>query len=166
MSLICPDLPQARSSSAGWPCLTFAERAGVIMKKGWLIGCSIAGILGVGLCAGVAFLVYSGVIAIFAVTQPVVDAAEEFLVLVGKGKTAEAYASTAETFRAQQDEASFAAAVKKLGLTDYSSVSWHNRSINNNQGSADGTVTTKGGGTTPVSIRLVQEGGRWRVAGV
>jgi hypothetical protein len=136
------------------------------MKKGWLIGCGIAGILGVGLCAGVVFLVFSGVMGIFAVTQPVVDAAEEFLALVGQGKTAEAYASTAEAFRAKQDEASFAAAVKQLGLTEYSSVSWHNRSINNNEGTADGTLTTKGGGTTPVSIRLVQEGGKWRVAGV
>ena len=49
------------------------------MKKGWLIGCGIAGILGIGLCAGAGVLVYSGVKGIIALTQPVVDASEVVL---------------------------------------------------------------------------------------
>jgi hypothetical protein len=133
------------------------------MKKGWLIGCGVAGVLGIGLCVGLVVLLVGGV---FALTRPVADASEQFLALLGQGRVAEAYASAADGFRAQQDEASFAGAVKLLGLTDYSSVSWHNRRVENQEGTAEGTVTTKGGGTRPVAVRLVREGGRWAVAGV
>jgi hypothetical protein len=133
------------------------------MKKNWLIGCGIAGILGIGLCAVLGVLFVGG---IFALTRPVVDASEQFLDLLGQGRVAEAYASAADGLRARQDEASFAAAVGQLGLTDYSSVSWHNRQVENRDGTADGTVTTRGGGTKPISVRLVREGDRWAVVGV
>src|SRR5262249_49717206 len=133
------------------------------MKTGWWIGGGTAGILGMGLCAGLGALFVGG---IFALTQPVVDASEQFLALLGQGKIAEAYASAADGFRAQQDEATFTGAVKQLGLTDYSAVSWHNRQVENQEGTAEGTVTTKSGGTKPVSIRLVREGGKWTVVGV
>lgn len=45
-------------------------------------------------------------------------------------------------------------------------MSWHTRRIDNLEGVAEGTVTTKTGGVQPVSVRLVQESGRWKVAGV
>lgn len=133
------------------------------MKKSWLIGCGVVGILGVGVCVSLVALFVGG---IFALTRPVVDASEQFLALLGQGKIAEAYASTADGLHAQQDEDSFTGAVKQLGLTEYSSVSWHNRQVENQDGTAEGTVTTKSGDTRPVTIRLVREGGRWAVAGV
>jgi hypothetical protein len=136
------------------------------MKKGLLIGCGIAGILGVVLCAGVVALFVSGISGIFRLTQPIVDASNDFLGLVGQGKIVEAYSSTADGFRAQQDEYSFTSAVKQLGLTEYSSASWQNRQFTNNEGSAEGTVTTKGGSTKAVAIRLVYEMGKWKVVGV
>lgn len=136
------------------------------MKKGWLIGCGVAGVLGIGLCVGLGALVFSGVAGIFTLTQPVVDASDEFLALLGQGKVTEAYAATATGYRAQQDEDSFTAAVKQLGLTNYSSVSWQSRKRTNQEGMAEGTVTTKDGGTMPVSIQVVQEGGQWKVVGV
>ncbi|MFL5243408.1 MAG: DUF4864 domain-containing protein [Gemmataceae bacterium] len=132
-------------------------------KKGWLIGCGIFGILGIGACAALGILFVSG---IFALTRPVVNASEQFLALLGQEKIAEAYASAASGFRAQQDEASFIVAVKQLGLTDYSSVAWHNRVIENQEGTAEGIVTTKNGSTKPVSIRLVHEEGKWKVVDV
>src|SRR5262245_47241218 len=104
--------------------------------------------------------------AALAMTQPVVDSSEHFLALLGQGKTAEAYASTADGFRARQDEASFTAAVKQLGLTDYANVSWHSRQFEHQEGAVEGTFTTKKGGTGPVAVRLVQEGGTWKVLGV
>src|SRR5439155_10848313 len=78
----------------------------------------------------------------------------------------DAYASAADGLRARQDEASFTGAVKQLGLTDYSSAAWHSRQIENQQGTADGTVTTKSGGSKPISVRLVRDGSKWTVVGV
>ena len=138
------------------------DKIGAAMKKGWLIGCGVA-ILVIALCAGLGTMFVAG---IFGLTQPVVDASNEFLALLGQGKIGEAYASTADGFRAQQDESSFTAAVKQLGLTEYASASWQSREINNNEGSVEGTVTTKGGGTKPIAIRLVKENGKWKVVSV
>jgi len=130
------------------------------MKKRSLIACVI---LGIGSVAGLVVLLVGGV---FALTRPVVDASEQFLALVAQGKIADAYASTADNFRSQQDEASFAEGVGQLGLDEFASVSWHSRQIENQTGTADGTVATKTGGTRSVSVRLVREGGRWAVDGV
>jgi hypothetical protein len=133
------------------------------VRNSWLIGCGLAGILGVALCGGAGVLLVGGA---FALTRPVVDASEQFLALLGRGKIAEAYASAADGFRARQDAASFDHAVKQLGLTEYSSATWHGRQVDGQEGSAEGTLTTKGGITKPVSLRLVREGGRWAVVGV
>jgi hypothetical protein len=133
------------------------------MKKRTLIGCGIVAFLGVGMFAGLVVFLVGG---IFALTRPVVDASEQFLAMLGQGRVAEAYASTADGFRAQHDEASFTAAVNQLGLTEFATASWHSRQIENQTGAAEGTVTTKSGGTRPLSIRLVREGGRWAVDGI
>src|SRR5262249_30549675 len=129
------------------------------MRMRWLV---VTGILVVCLFGGLGVVVAG----IFALTRPVVNASEQFLSLLGQGKTAEAYALTAEGFRAQQDQEAFADAVKQIGLTEYVSASWHSREINNNEASAEGTVTTKSGTMKPVSLRLVREGGKWAVVSV
>jgi hypothetical protein len=99
-------------------------------------------------------------------TRPVVDTSEQFLALLGQGKIAEAYAAAGDGFRAQHDDASFNRAVNQLGLTEYASVSWHNRQIENREATAEGTVTTKSGAPKPVAIRLIQQGSKWTVVGV
>jgi hypothetical protein len=128
-----------------------------------LIGGIIGGVLSVGLCAGGVVLFVGWILAL---SRPVVDASEQFLALLNQGKVAEAYASTAEGFRAQQDPASFAAAVEQLGLADHSAVSWTSRRITNQEGAAEGTLTTKRSGTRPIAFQLIWEGNRWAVAGV
>lgn len=128
-------------------------------KIGWMA----ASLVAICLCAGLGALFVG---KIFAMTQPVVDASEQFLSLVGQGKTAEAFACSADGFRAQQDEPSFTRAVKQLELNNYSSVSWHSRQIDNREGTAEGTVTTKNGFLKSITIRLIQENGTWAVAGV
>jgi hypothetical protein len=133
------------------------------MNRNWLIGCGAALVLSFGLFAGLGVVFVGGV---FALTRPVVDASEEFLSLLGQGKIRDAYASAADGLRARQDERSFTAAVKQLGLTEYSSATWHSRQIENQDGTAEGTVVTKGGGTKSVSIRLVREHGKWAVVAV
>ena len=104
----------------------------VILGVMFPIGCVIAIMVAGG-----------GIFAIFAITQPVVDASEQFLTLVGQDKTKEAYAFTSEAYRARQDEAAFTAAVKQLELTDFASATWNSRNVNNDQGNVAGTVTTR-----------------------
>ncbi len=115
------------------------------MKKGMWIGCGLAALVGVVLCGGFLTLVAGGVWGFFALTQPVADGAGDFLSLLAQDKIPEAYASAGGVLRAQNDEASFPFAVKKLGLTDYVSSSWNKRNISNQSGPVEGTVTTKSG---------------------
>jgi len=133
------------------------------MKRNRLIGCGVVCVLGLGLCVGLAVALVGG---LFALTKPVAESSEQFLAQIGSGKIGEAYTSAGDGLRAQQDEAAFTAAVKQIGLTDFASVTWQNRQIENQNGLAEGIVTTKAGGTKPVSVRLVRERGRWAVVGV
>ena len=127
-----------------------------------LVGCGLGGVL-LLVCGGLVTIL---VVGVFAATQPVVDASESFLSLVGQGKTADAYALTAASYQAKQTEPSFAAGVKKLGLTEYASVSWNKRNILNDTGTTAGTVTLKDGSTKSVAFDLVNENGTWKVSGV
>jgi hypothetical protein len=133
------------------------------MFRTWLIVGGLAVALSIGLCAGLGALVFVGV---YRMTQPLVEASDEFLESLGQGKTAQAYASAASALRSSQNQPSFTAAAKHLGLTDYSSVTWHSRTRVNDEGTVEGTVVTKSGASWPVTIRLVREGGKWKVASV
>jgi hypothetical protein len=128
-----------------------------------MISYGVAAVAGIGLCVALGFLFVGGV---FALTRPVVDASENFLAQLGRGELAEAYAAAADGLRARQDEASFVGAVEQLGLTEYARASWTRRGIENQEGSAEGTVFTKGGVAKPIALQLVREGGRWAVVGV
>jgi hypothetical protein len=120
-------------------------------------------LLGIGLLVGLGTVL---IVGLFALTQPVVDASEEFLAMLGQGKLREAYASAANGLRAQHDEVSFTRAVQQLGLTNYASASWYNREIHNQDGLAEGILRFKNGDTTHMSVRLVKEKGKWMVVGI
>ncbi|MEO6971646.1 MAG: hypothetical protein ABI217_12220 [Chthoniobacterales bacterium] len=49
-----------------------------------------------------------------------------------------------------------------LGLTDYASVFWSNREIKNDRAHLEGSVTTRAGGTIPLTMELVKENGAWK----
>jgi hypothetical protein len=133
------------------------------MRRKWVIGCCVAAFLGTGfLVAAVVF----AVVGVFALTRPLVDTSERFLMLLGEGKSAEAYALTASDFRAVRDESSFTRAAQELGLTECSSVSWHNRQIQNQEGLAEGTVRTTNGSSKPVLVQLTRENGKWAIVGL
>jgi hypothetical protein len=124
-------------------------------------------LLGVG---GSIFLLVAGIVGLivllFSLTRPVAEGGDRFLALLGEGKTQQAYLSTATSLQAQQSEASFTAEVRRMGLTDYASVRWHSRSIVNDEGRLEGTVTTRKGRRISVTITLVKEGGTWKVLSV
>ncbi len=125
------------------------------MKKVLIIAGSIIG--------GFAVLGAVIIAVVFWFTGGAVDATEEFLALIAQEKIEEAYQSTATGFRSQQDQASFAATVKGIGLTRYVSASWANRQIQNDRATLEGSVTTADGGTIPLTIELVSEAEQWRV---
>ena len=134
------------------------------MKKGVVIGCSIAGavVLLVGGCFGLFALVLgSAVGAIAAVGKP----ADDFLTLVGNGDTTGAYQSGASGLRSADTPEQFAAFVKSSRLDQYRSSSWNKFNIVNSQGTVEGTVTLKDGSTVPLKVNLVNEGG-WKVLGL
>src|SRR5262245_57548859 len=129
------------------------------MKKGLLIGCGVAGTLGLLCCGGFAAIFYTA----FALTGPAVTATDDLLALLRDGKTTEAYRSTAKSLQSQQSEAEFTQAVQRLGVTDYASSSWLSRNIENNEATLEGTVTTRGGRSIPLTVKLVKEDGGWKV---
>lgn len=131
------------------------------MKKGWIIGCSIAGVLVLG-CAGVIVaIVMTAVGAIASFAKP----ADEFLAQLGSGNTAGAYQSGASGLRTAQTQEEFAASVKAMRLDQYKSSSWNKFNVVNNTGTLEGTVTLTDGSTVPLTVDLVNEGG-WKVLGM
>ncbi len=134
------------------------------MKKGMVIGCSIAGavLLVVAMCGGlIAVLIGSAVGTIAAAGKP----ADDFLTLLGNGDTNGAYQSGASGLHAAETPEQFAAFVKSSRLDQYRSSNWSKFNILNSQGTVEGTVTLKDGSTVPLKVNLVNEGG-WKVVGL
>lgn len=122
------------------------------MKKGCLIAVAI----------GFALLVTIIVLS-FALTRGAAKAGADFLNLLGSGKIAAAYQSASAPLRSQQSLEAFSATVKNLGLTDYASSSWSSRRRELDRTTLKGTVTTRTGGTIPLTMELVKESGGWKV---
>lgn len=127
-------------------------------KIALLVGIPLLLLACAGLVAGIFYWVLTA-------TGGAAEEADRFFGLLGQGKVSEAYQSTATAFRNQQNEEAFAKVVKDLGLNDYASASWSNRSVQNNQATLKGSVQTKSGGTIPLEVNLVNEGGQWKVLG-
>jgi hypothetical protein len=112
---------------------------------------------------GVAALAGAIIGLVFWFTGGAVEASEAFLGLIAEERMEEAYESTATAFRNQQDEASFAATIRGIGLTRYESASWTQRQIQNDRATLEGSVTTVDGATIPLTIALVSEDDEWKV---
>jgi hypothetical protein len=121
----------------------------------------VAGVLG-----GIAALGGGLVALIFFLTSGVTTAADQFLALLGQGRTPDAYRSTASAFQRTTDEPAFAQVVAELGLDHFASSSWSSRRFQNDTGAVEGTITTREGGKVPLAIQLVKEGGAWKVLGL
>jgi hypothetical protein len=122
----------------------------------WKKGCLLAAVVLVALVA-----LILGVV--FYATSGVVDAADAFLDTVARGDLEAAYSQTAPAFQAQQDQAAFAAAVRDLGLTDYTARSWTSRSVEGGQATLNGTFTTAASDSVPLEMTLIKVAGEWRV---
>ena len=92
--------------------------------------------------------------------------ANEFLTQIGSDKVQEAYDSTAFAFQAGQTFRSFQASVKDLGLTQTSQVRWKQPESKDKEVDLAGDVVVGTGKTLPVTLKLIEERGQWRVFGL
>jgi len=132
------------------------------MKKGCIIA-AIIGFVGLLVFAGVGFLIYRGVSGL---TAPMTAEGEKFLTELGTGATEPAYMMTSAAFQQGQTEEEFARTVKSFGLDGFQSASWSSRKIENDRGTLDGTAHCKSGGSVPLTLEMIKEGGTWKVIAI
>lgn len=107
------------------------------------------------------------VVIVFQMTGGIVDVAETFFSDVKAGNFDTAYETyLSEEFKATTSKANLKAFFERSTLSDYSDASWDTRSIKNNQGQLEGSVTSSGGGTVPLSILLVKEKNSWKILSI
>lgn len=125
-----------------------------------LIGCLIAlalFILGIiGIIA----------IAMFA-TSGINDVANDQLKALRGGDVAKAYSYTSKDFQAATSLDQFKAFVDEYpSLKNNESSSFASRSIENDQGTLEGSLKSKDGGVTPVTYKFVKENDEWKVLSI
>lgn len=91
------------------------------------------------------------------------DAADDFFKLLGKGKIADAYESTAELFRMQITDKSFEATIRDLGMDDYASGVWSNKTVGDREATLDGEIANANGRKMRVVVTMVRDSGRWKL---
>ena len=118
-----------------------------------------------GIVAG--FVIFIGVIVAFTfwATSGVVDAVDRQLAAIRKGDYQAAYNETSLALRDKFSLAQFEAFVKRYPvLANNESRSFSDRSIKNNTGKVEGTVSDARGATMPIQFQLVKENGVWHIS--
>ena len=92
------------------------------------------------------------------------QAATEFFLKIGESRFQEAYDSAAFSFQAQTSFRNFQATAKDLGLTSHMiACRWNKQENAENETKLVGEVVSENGKSVPVTLRLIQERGEWRV---
>lgn len=105
----------------------------------------------------------AGIVAfVFWLTADLPKAADQFLGRIAKGDYEGALALTTPDFRANTDRDALAQFARSNGLEGYRSASWFSRSIDNNVGKLEGTLTLATG-EIPVTMQLVKGEQGWQV---
>ena len=120
----------------------------------------VVGVVGAAAMAG------GIVILVFSLTSGVVEGAESFLMMVGRGQYEEAYRAASPEFRANQDLNAFKATMQRVGLDKYDSASWSSRRIRNSAGTVVGSARTVDGKRIPLRVFLVRGEKGWIVTGM
>lgn len=128
--------------------------------KSWKVWVPIAVVLGAVVIGGGVWLV----LQVFGAVSAPVQAADRFLVLLGEGKTDDAYKLSASSLRKRMNAAQFGQRVKQLGLTEFDSSSFPRVSFKDGTAVLDGSFTRKSGGTVPLNITMAKEDETWKVA--
>ena len=120
------------------------------MRRAILLAAALIGICGLGGCGK---------------KKTPEDAAKAFFDLVKSGQVSAAYQSAAFSFKAQQSENFFNAALKETGLDSFTNVTFGPPELKEEGRSArlKATFETKTKGSVPMNVTLTQESGEWRV---
>ena len=96
-------------------------------------------------------------------TADVAEDADRFLALLAADSLHDAYASTSQAFRLEQDEQRFTSVISRLGVTGYELGPWRDRTlVTLGLMTLTGAVQAGGGASIPVVVQLVEEEGEWR----
>jgi hypothetical protein len=90
-------------------------------------------------------------------------AADAFFTLLNQGQYPEAYKSASFAFQAQQSVPAFVATAKDLGLGNYPSRSWTEKSASEKEALLDGDFTSSTGEKLSLQVAMLKESGKWRV---
>ena len=131
----------------------------------WIaLGCTGCVVLPVVFAALFAGVIGGGV---FFMTREPVKAVESQLQEIRDGKLDAAYARLSAAHRARLSREDFAQLVAKHpALQDNASVSFFNRSLNNDQMHLGGTLLARSGAKERVDIELFRENGEWKVSAI
>ena len=97
-------------------------------------------------------------------TSGVTDAADKFYATARGGSAQEVYALTSSELRKVTNADQLIAYIAANRFDHVAKTSWSSRSIEDNVGSVEGTLTLDDGGVIPVTMRLVNEGDEWKVS--
>lgn len=115
---------------------------------------------------GFALIIVAIISIVFTATGGAVAEAEAFLRLSTEGRYEESYASASQALQANQTQAEFTTKFSRLGISGFESASWNKREIKNGIATLEGTVRTGEGGAVRLTVRLLKEGGAWKVVSV
>ncbi len=142
-----------------------AASVGTPVKKGkgplfWIL----TGCCGCLLLSGLLAALGGGMM--YLTTKPPADAAHSALSQLSYGDTDQVYAELADSLRASMTLEDFKAMIQTHpGLADFKDATFWNRKVmNDNRAMLSGVLTTNSGSREPITIELVKQGGRWRVA--
>lgn len=108
----------------------------------------------IGLIFGIAFYATSGV----------AGAVKDQLSAIRSGDYEKAYSYTSSEFKKATSLDDFKKFIDKVpALKNNEGISINHREFNNDNGSVDGTLTSKDGLNTPIQYRLIKENGEWKI---
>lgn len=112
-----------------------------------------------GIFTGIAALVG----LIFWLTGDITKAGDDFFAAVQNDDMDAAYALLSEDFQTTTSKEGLRAYLAANTLDKVQSVSWKSRSITNNTGELEGTITTQKGGAIPIKLGLVKSDSGWKI---
>lgn len=116
--------------------------------------------IGLGCFACIAVVI---VAFVFRVTGGLVDAADAFFAALKAKDVATARSYLAEDFRASTSDAELQSYFNRSALAHYASSSWSSRSVHNDRGELEGSITTDSGGVVPLKMSFIRENDRWKI---